>query len=121
MTTRADEADKKEAEEAVRMLLELLTPTLGEEIPSVCIVNDSVHPIESVQTAFVGGVVGDRVSVLDTVGCDEDIYNLSIQELIENRASTPNIDLILGEAQFSSLISDIEDSVLACFNNCVCE
>ncbi len=80
MTTRAVMADEKEAEEAVRMLLELLTPTLGEEIPSVCVVNDSVHPIESVQSAFGG--VGDRVSVPDTVGCDEDIYNLSIQEAV---------------------------------------
>ncbi len=98
-----------------------LTPTPGEEIPSVCIVNGSFHPIESVQSAFASGAVGDRDSALDTVGCDEDIGNLSLQEFIENRASTPNIDLNLGEPHFSSLISDIEHSVPACFNNSVCE
>ncbi len=98
--------------------MELLAPTPGEEIPPACFVNDSVHPIESVQSAFAGGGVGDRDSAPDTVGCDEDIHNLSLQELIENGASTPNIDLNLGEPYFS-LISDTEDSVLACFNKCV--
>ncbi len=113
---RAIKAHEKE-KEAVCVFVGLLAPTPGEEIPSICIVNDSVHPIESIQSAFAGGVVGDRDSAPDTVGCDEDVYNLSLQELIENRASTPNIDLNHGEPHFSSLISDTEDSVPACLNN----
>ncbi len=102
--TRADEADEKEAEEAVRVLLELLAPTL----------------VEACMFCEWFCVVGDRDSTPVTAGCDEDIHDLSIQELIENRASTPNIDLKLGEPHFSSLISDMEPSVAACFNNGVC-